>query len=330
MGYFIWFWTHMFRQVCHILWNRKQQTRKAYEYLDQLEAAFQGSFRADSRREIAQAHGVFQPMVVDAFCRLQGYRPDRDHIERQILYFCMSTLFDDFTDSSDTPEDVLLDMMHGKDPVGRGSFEARVLMHSHQWLIRQVRKQVSYLDTLETLFNAQMRSRQQTMHSLDKQALEQITLTKGGLSTYLCAFYLEKEPSEAEARCWKLIGQVIQLTDDMYDVEQDLLEGTQTLVTRLRAIGELKTLFMQQVHAMRTAVREIPASRRRKREFSMSMAGIYAFGLVALEQFGRLQGDQPRMPSWMELRHKDMIVDMEKPANIWRWIRYVYRFARLV
>lgn len=329
MAYGLWFVGQLLYQAAYILRARRMQTRKAYEALQAIETQFQGHFQPTTRNEIAIAHGIFQPMVVEPFCRLQGKQASSNHVLRQIHYFCCSSLFDDLIDTSSLTEPQLHHLMFGAGAQAHDPFEVRVLVHFHESLRDFVRRKDAYKQVTTDLFQAQIKSRYQQDPHLDRSELEAITFTKGGLSTLLCAFYMDEDPSEPAFTCWRIIGRVIQLIDDMFDLEQDLMEGSQTLVTRMLRVEELETVFLEQVTAMKRAISQLPVSSARKQRFSLSMAGIYAFGMVGLNHFSRLQGTHETLPSWNSLGHADFVIDMEKPANIWRWIRYVYSYTRI-
>ena len=74
---------------------------------------------------------------------------------------------------------------------------------------------------------------------------------------------------------------------------------------------------------------ELPGTEKNKKEFCFVMNTINARSVVALDQFVRLQKKSGRKINWRELQRKDMIVDMEKPRNFFKWLYYAYQLPEL-
>ena len=71
-------------------------------------------------------------------------------------------------------------------------------------------------------------------------------------------------------------------------------------------------------------------SKKNKEDFCIVMNTINARSLVALDQFIVKQKKFNKKIDWLKLKRKDMIVDMEKPGNILKWLRYAYKLPKLL
>ena len=71
----------------------------------------------------------------------------------------------------------------------------------------------------------------------------------------------------------------------------------------------------------------LPYAKKDKEDFCIVMNTINARSLVAIEQFIETQKNIGHKVNWWQLQRKDMIVDMEKPRNILKWLKYIYKIT---
>jgi hypothetical protein len=328
MGYFFRFWYQVIRTALYIIGNRKRETRRAYALLTDIEKRHGGLFAPATRRKIAISYGIYTPMICDAFTYLHGRRTSLAERERFIHYFVCSSLFDDFTDITRLSGEELRALSFQPDTFLPRSFDESVFRESHLRLRAFVRERTTYDGLTRQLFQAQWDSKQQDKvrgAPLSDEALRAITFSKGGLSVLLCSFYLDTAPSPAERDCWYRIGTIIQLTNDLFDIYKDLQDHMDTLPARMTDVRAFRAFFEEQVSAMQTGIGTLPVTERWKAPFRLSMAGIYAFGYIALDQLGGIQGNAAALPPLGSLPRKALIIDMEKIKNLNKWLRYAYR-----
>ena len=98
-----------------------------------------------------------------------------------------------------------------------------------------------------------------------------------------------------------------------------------TLPTRMKDVRVFEAFFSAQIQGMQAQVQALPVPEKYKGAFRLAMAGIYAFGLIALDQLKALG---PELPALDSLPRKALIIDMEKRRNLAAWLRYTYRYAR--
>ena len=336
MGYFFRFWARVIRTALYIIYHRRLETRRAYALLKEIEQKYGGRFSDPTRRKIAVSYGIYNPMMCDAFTALHGRRTNAGEKERFIHYFICSSLFDDFTDITTLPETELLALSFSPETFTPRSFDESVFRDSHLLLKDFVREKVTYDSLTQKLFQAQWDSKKQARgaarpadalggtHSgaaLSDDALREITFRKGGLSVLLCSFYLDTTPSAAERDCWYRIGTIIQLTNDLFDIYKDLGDQMDTLPLRMRDAAVFRLFFEDQVKGMFAAVAALGVPEGRKAPFRLFMAGICAFGMIALDQLGELT------PPFHGYTRAQLVIDMEKRQNLAAWLRYTYRLA---
>lgn len=329
MRYFFWFWTKVIRRAFYIILSRKAETRKAYTLLKEIEHRFEGKFNAATKRKIAVSYGIYKSMVCDAFTQLHGRYLTPGEQQRFIYYFICSSLFDDFTDYELISPEQLYAISFQPDRYQATTFDEKVFLYSHQLLRDFVRDKSLYDEVSRTLFHAQMRSKEQYNSVLTPEEIQQITFEKGGNSVLLCSFYLDYNADEHTYACWYKIGTLIQLTNDLYDIHKDLQDNISTLPDQMTDAHAFEAFFASIIDEMKALIKKLPCSLRKQQEFSLSMAGIYAFGLIAIDQLKKIQGRASQLPDLKKLPRKDLIIDMEKIKNLAKWFRFVYRYAKL-
>jgi hypothetical protein len=329
MRYFTWFWTTTIQLAAYIIRSRKRETARTYALLEQMEKTFEGRFQPATRRKIAVSYGIYNPMICDAFTRLHGRLTNAGEKERLIYYFICSSVFDDFTDYHTITEEQLYALSFDPEHYTPQTFDEKVFRHAHRLLKEYVKNKAAYHQITRDLYKAQLFSKQQYQSSLPDDTLKEITFSKGGYSVLLCRHYLDTDAVAAEEACWYRIGTIIQLTNDLYDIYKDLQDKIATLPNRMTNAYAFEAFFLQQVEGMKQQIRQLPYPHKRKQAFSLAMAGIYSFGLIAIEQLKQLQGNQLQLPDLNSLPRKALIIDMEKRANLVKWFKYTYRHARL-
>ncbi|HTJ14823.1 MAG TPA: hypothetical protein VL547_22450 [Dinghuibacter sp.] len=331
MGYFFRFSSQVIRAAVYILRQRRIETRRAYALLGDIEKKYGGRFTDATRRKIAVSYGIYNPMMCDAFTLLHGRTTSTAEKLRFIHYFICSSLFDDFTDIIALPEDELLALSF--EPAGfvPRTFDESVFRDSHLLLRDHVREKTMYESLTRKLFTAQWDSKKQARVAipvgapdtrLSDDALREITFRKGGLSVLLCSFYLDASPTPAERDCWYRIGTIIQLTNDLFDIYKDLGDNMDTLPLRMRDVAVFRVFFEDQVNGILRTVEALEVPERRRAPFRLAMAGICAFGMIALDQLQELT------PPFDKYSRQELIIDMEKRRNLAAWLRYTYRLAR--
>ncbi|WP_109698223.1 isoprenoid biosynthesis enzyme family protein [Chitinophaga deserti] len=312
--------------VLRVMSERKKEAPRAEALLSKLEAQFGGRLPEEARRKVIVSYSIYQPMIIDAFTALRGRASTEEEKERLILYFICSGAFDDFIDRNELSAEDLDLISFQPEKFQPRRIEEQLFLHCHLALRNYVRDQQAYDQAARGLFRAQVDSAKQSLSTpVPEDELLRITQEKGGYAVLLCHFYLNHDASEAERTCWYRIGGIIQLTNDLFDTWKDLQAGMQTLPTRMRDARAFGEFFSGLTSDMMAAVAALPVPEARKRPFLLRMMAICSFGDMAIRQLRNLQGDAPLLPELGTLPRKALIIDMEKPANIWHCMRFTWQ-----
>ncbi|WP_143059041.1 class 1 isoprenoid biosynthesis enzyme [Chitinophaga arvensicola] len=319
------FATSISYRIYRIIAVRKRESKRATLYLNKLLAQFDGSLQPATYKKIITSYSIYIPMICDVFASLRGKKTSDAEKERFILYFICSSLFDDFCDQKQLTHEQLYQISFASDKYAAKNVEEKLFLHAHLALAHIVRDTSYYSEVTDKLFRSQVDSDQQFDPSISNEELKRITQEKGGYAVLLCHFYMEDDISETEKNCWFLIGGIIQLTNDLFDIYKDLQEHSQTLPNRMSDAHSFQQYFSQQVASLEKEISQLPFSRERKLDFLIGMMAICSFGNMALHQLKKLQHENGLFPDLNSLPRKSLIIDMEKPGNIFYCFRYTYQ-----
>lgn len=327
---------YLFENICilskvvyHFVSQRKKELANGYKIIAWIESVTGGKLAEAIRKKSAVSHSIYNPIVCDAFTRLHGRDTNANERKRLVYYFVMASVYDDFFDNKlltdEQLESITIDYAH----YSPQTFEEKVFLYLHRFLVESVKNHSGYQTAYRELYRAQKDSLKQFDVSITDEKLKSITHRKGGYSVLMCRYYLDIDASDAEERCWYLLGTLIQLSNDLYDIYKDLKEGIQTLPGRVRDYREAALFFNEQADALKKQISLLHFSGNRKKEFSFFMASVYVLGFMAIENLQRLQGKNGTLPALSSLPRKELIIDMEKTGNRLRWLQLLYQHGKL-
>ncbi|TAE62423.1 MAG: hypothetical protein EAY68_08695 [Bacteroidetes bacterium] len=314
-------------KAIYILRTRKQQTQFAYQLLQQFEQQQNGTFNTDTKKEIAVSHGIYLPMICDSFLQLLGRKCTPTEQAHIVHYFTCSSLFDDFVDEKQLTWQQLFAISYAPENYIANSFEERTFLYAHRYLLDIVRNKEAYLADTKILFEAQKNSQLQIHGQLSEPLLTQTTLNKGGYSLRICNYYFADEGMDEQLPIWEKLGNIIQVINDLFDVWKDVQNQTVTPANNAKNIHELTAWYRQLVDALWQEMQAIKAPSHKVTAFKISMAGICAFGFIAIDQF-RLLADADGRLHWQQYTRKQLIIDMEKWNNLVSWCRHTYKLGK--
>lgn len=327
--YFITFWRTVIGLTIYFIKERKKESGRAFEIIKILEQRFNGFFDDATRKKIAKGHSVYNPLIVDSFCRLHDRVTEVDERERMIYYFTCSSLLDNFFDRSELTDEEIERICFRTSEFNPRNFDERVAIHCHSSLQDFVKDKNTYARVLRDEVTAQRASLQQFQENIPDEVIEDIMKAKGGNAVLLCSFYLNQQAGKAEAKCWYQIGVITQLSNDLYDIYKDMNDGISTLATRCKDAWAMEKYVDEHIAHLKRLINQLPADKQKKQRFAIQMIGLSVLAVIAVDQLKRLQGKSPRLPDFNTLKREQLIIDMEKPANMFRWLKYIYRYGRL-
>ncbi len=311
--------------VISILYIRRRERKWSINYIKKMEQQFDGKLTKSATDRAVVSFSGFIPMISDAFTQLRGRKSNPGEKERIMLYFLCSSLFDDFCEEKQLTADELYRISYQPEEYQPTCFEERLFLHAHLALKSYVKDKAHYDAVTKELFQAQLDSAGQLNPQISNEEIQRITIAKGGASTLLVHFYLDEEAGTVEQSCWRQLGVLLQFTDDLMDLFDDLKQGMQTLPTRIKNVKEFSSFYLHQVQLMQSLVSRLPFRHKQKQHLIMSLVGICSLGNLVLQQLKNAQGDATEIADLKTQPRKVLIIDMEKPRNILYCMKFTYR-----
>ncbi len=316
------------RAIIHVYREIKIQKQYNKEflipYLKELEDKYNGNFSAAQTEKILKYYGLFiTSFLCSSYKRLQGKNLNEAERKRATLFGILTPVGDDLFDIDKLNIENIRTITYNPDVFIANSFSAHVAKEIQSYLLKHVPDQQEYLQASKNVLEIQVETIQQTHPSISKETLEAITYSKGAYSVIIYHQALDTIADAQMKEVLYLIGSLFQLGNDIFDLYKDVKDNIYTLVNTCDDFSLFSIDFKERIRSMNKAIYALPYSAKDKKEFSIIMNTINARSMVALEQFERLQKKTGNKIEWWNRSRKDMICDMEKPANVLRWFYYI-------
>ncbi len=307
----------------------KQSEKWATEYLHMVELKFDGKFDQKTLEKVVKRYSIQQHFINDSFSSLYGRNNNANEKERNLLYFIMVSVYDDFFDDKTLTLEQIDSIFYHQEEYTAQTFFEKVFIYTHTRLLNDVADKAQYFKVFEVLHIAQKDSLEQFNPAVSDEALLSITTRKGGYCLLMCRHYLDTPYLPEADATWYALGGVIQLTNDLYDIYKDMQEGIITLAIRAKQHEAIYALYHKHAEALNESIRKLPVTNSHKSDLSIILNVIAAFGYVALDNLARIQGNRASLPAFEILARKELIIDMEKNTNRFKLLKFTYQNAGL-
>jgi hypothetical protein len=312
----------------YIFFKKKQQVKFGENLLNTLQIKHQGKFDDRTFKKIIFGYSIQIPAIYDAFVGLYNRKSTTQECTNLLHYFICSSVFDNFFDRAELTDSEIYAITFDSQNFTPKSFEQRIGLAAHQYTLSKVKEKEEYLSILERAFDAQVASRKQFDKSISNEEIEWITKEKGGCALQLCCYYLEIQNSIQEKKIWYALGEVIQFTNDLYDIYRDIQNGLETIPNRLGNLIDFKKYFINLIDNLKNEIENIPIKSNKKLPLKISLMGIAAFGIIAIEQLEKIADKKGNLPNLKTVSRKQLIVDMEKPSMLLKWVKVTYNLSK--
>lgn len=298
-------------------------------YLQQLQIKYNGKFRDEQKQKILDYYGLFiTAFLCSSYKRLRGKSLSADERKRATLFGVLTPVGDDLFDEDKLDIESIKAITYNPETYAATTFSAKVAKEIQTFLLQHVPYKDAYLQAAENVLNIQIETVKQTHPGISKQELEYITYTKGAVSVIIYHQCLDDVADEQVQEALFLIGSLYQLGNDIFDLYKDVRDNIYTLINTCEDFSTLRKTFLERVKEQNKIIMALPFAEKNKKEFCFVMNTINARSVVALDQFVQLQKKTGGKINWWQLQRKDMIVDMEKPVNFLKWLKYAYKIAK--
>jgi hypothetical protein len=328
--YFFKFTYWVIYKAFYIYFKKKQQVKFGENLLRKLELEHNGKFDERTFKKIIFGYSIQIPAIYDGFLGLYNRKSSQQECTNLLHYFICSSVFDNFFDRQELSDQEIYSITFDCQNFSPKTFEQRIGLAAHLYLLNKINltDKQEYLTVLKRAFDVQVASRNQFNPSISNHEIDWITREKGGCALQLCCYYLDKVNSIEEKNTWYALGEVIQFTNDLYDIYRDIQNGLETIPNRLHNISEFKTMFLSLIDHLKNEISNIPVKSNNKLPLKISLMGIAAFGIIAIEQLEKIADKNGNLPNLKTVPRKQLIVDMEKPSMLIKWVKISYKLSK--
>jgi hypothetical protein len=305
----------------------RRSKKFATQYLHELESRFNGKFDQHIFNKVIKWNSILQHFVCNSFSDLYGRYNTAIEEERNLMYFTTTALYDEIIDTKSLPINELDELFYHPEKAVANNFEQAALLHLHLELLNQVPDKEEYWTVINNIHTAQKDSIKQFDSTTNNEDLLSITQRKGGYSLLMCRHYLDLPKSKEIDTCWYMLGSVIQMTNDLYDIYKDVQAGIETFATRAKKSTEIESIYINQVNQLFESIKKLPFPATKRNKLLTTLSAIPSFGYIALENLKKIQGNSRELPTMNTIERNKLIIDMEKPQNLIRLIKYSYQLT---
>lgn len=300
-------------------------------YLDELEKKYGETFQPDQRKKILNYYGLFiTSFLCSSYKRLYGKQFTNDERKRATLFGILTPVGDDLFDIDKLDIASIQQITFEPEHYNATTFSAKVAKEIQTYLLQAVPHKAAYKLASRNVLDIQIETIKQTKPSISKEEIERITYTKGAVSVIIYHQCLDDLADTKMLEVLFLIGSLYQVGNDIFDLYKDVRDNIYTLVNTCKNFVVLRNEFLERVKLQNQKVMALPYAQKDKEAFCIVMNTINARSLVALDQFVKFQQKHEGAIDWWKLERKDMIVDMEKPANFLRWLKYIWQLPKMI
>jgi len=297
-------------------------------YLDELQKKYNGTFQPEQRSKILNYYGLFiTSFLCSSYKRLYGKKLSDEERKRATLFGILTPVGDDLFDIDKLDNESIRQITFYPETYTATTFSACVAKEIQTFLLNTVPHKDAYIKASKDVLDIQVETTKQTNPALSKEEMRRITYTKGAVSVIIYHQCLNEAADTQMLEVLFLIGSLYQLGNDIFDLYKDVRDNIYTLVNTCDDYVLFKKEMIERIQLQNEKIYALPHAKKDKEDFCIVMNTINARSLVALDQFIKTQQKCGGKVDWWKLERKDMIVDMEKPANILQWFRYIYKIT---
>ena len=290
--------------------------------IEQSKKTNDGSLDEDDFRKISLYGYAVPAMIGETFCVLRGTKMSEQERLAMTYLGTITGLFDDFFDKKNMSiGEIELLIDNPVATVSTNSYEKLIITLFNNALENCADKNL--LKTYCTnVFEAEVLSKKQMLPDIERDEIQEIIFQKGGVSMLLYSCALAGNLSEADKTIIFKLGSIGQLENDIFDVYKDYHEGIKTLVTTETNISNLREIYSGLVEEIFELVRATNYPDKNKQAFLRILALVLCRGYVCLDYLEKNKKSTNNIFSVEAYEKKDLICDMEMPANFLRLLHY--------
>lgn len=304
--------------------QKKYIRKNIVPFLDEAKAVNDGSIDHEDIKKITGYYGLAVPAVIgEAICVLRHKKMTSTERMVSTCQGAMTGLGDDFFDKQRLSETELKNFIESPD-ISSGKTELeKIALHFYISALNNSARPLFMKNQVIKVFQSQLLSKKQTKPGLSIQEIKEISFQKGGQSLLFYRTAFDHPLKKGEDDVLYVLGSLMQLSNDIFDVYKDLQNGIHTLVTTTTNIKVLREIYGEILQTGIQATLQLGYNKKDIRKFLqiLSMA-IFSRCYVCLDQ---LEGNEKKSDNIFRphlYTRKDLVCDMDTTANKLKSIKY--------
>lgn len=299
-------------------------------YIESLENKFGGSFTAEQKFKIEKYYGVFIPAILcSSYKNLYGSELNERERKRASLFGILTPIGDDLFDVDKLSIDKITALSFEPEVYNANLFSEKVTKEIQGFLLQDVPHKAAYLKASKAVLDIQVETAAQLNPGIQQSEIERITYTKGAVSVIIYHQCLDVIADDQMLDALFYIGSLYQLGNDLFDVYKDTRDHIYTLPNTCTNFVSLRSKFIERVKEQNKKIMALPYPTKRKERFCIIMNSINARSLVAIDEWIKLEKKEGGPIDFKNKTRKELIIDMEKPRLIFKWLYYTWQLPKI-
>lgn len=305
--------------------QKRYNTQFIDEFLQPFTAKYGTGLSPAALQKIKKYYCMGVPITCASYASIYGRKLTDTEREYATLTGIITPLIDDFTDEKTLSNADLASLTNEPDGYVAKTLEEEVVKSILSTLVEKVKSPEGFLHSLKKTIQSQHWSAKQMDPTTSREELLAISLEKGAWS-HIFFHYLNNEvPTADTIDALHLMGGLLQMSNDIFDVYKDYQEGIYTFANTCLDYKELEKYYVKKCRRFCEETRLLPYRKNDLEFFILFMASIMGRGIVALRMLQQLQQSigGGALPIG-KLERKQLICDMEKPINMIKTAWFTY------
>ncbi|MEY3209228.1 MAG: hypothetical protein RL064_1259 [Bacteroidota bacterium] len=299
-------------------------------YLARLEKEHEGTFSPEQKFKIQKYYGVFIPAILcNSYKNLYGENLTDSERKRATLFGILTPIGDDLFDVDKLPIDKITALTFKPEAYNATLFSEKVTKEIQGILLNSVPHKSAYIAASKAVLDIQVETEKQLSATISQAEIEHITYTKGAVSVIIYHQCLDIVADQQMLDALFYIGSLYQLGNDLFDVYKDTRDQIYTLPNTCSDFTALRIKFIERVKEQNKKIMALPYPIKRKNRFSIIMNNVNARSLVAIDEWIALEKKCGGQIDFKNKTRKELIIDMEKPRLIIKWLYYTWQLPKL-
>ncbi len=262
---------------------------------------------------------IFITMTSGWFAILRGAKPNKKEKTLALHLGAITPFIDDLTDSLKKTSSEILEELNATDTTLNSAILAA------RYLLTEIRKNADedfFRFCEQTLLTQDESLKQVGTAILSDEELKHITRNKGGSSLLLYRIVLGDNLKKGEKEAIYALGDLVQLTNDVFDIYKDLQDKQQTLYTNTTDFKTAYKAYKLTYDEVNQRFYALDYDKKTIKQFLYRVSTIVSRAMICFDQLILTQNAKGGVLNLADWTRKELICDMEKPSNILKALKY--------